>query len=105
MVVDIFLAPDDDVLVSVQSRTRRFETASKSYIREVIIASTFCKAMLGYLPLLHIALLGCYKTFFLICSPKKLRKNCTRTFRLLVSTHQMYKLTHENSNKIKFRIK
>ena len=95
MVVDIFLAPDDDVLVSVQSRTRRFETASKSYKREVIIASTFCKAMLGYLPLLPIALLGCYKTFFyktfffLICSPKKLRKNCTRIFRLLVSTPQI----------------
>ena len=104
MVVDIFLAPDDDVLVSVQSRTRRFETASKSYKREVIIASTFCKAMLGYLPLLPIALLGRYKTF-LICSPKKLRKICTRTFRLLVSTPQIYKLTHENSNKIKFRIK
>ena len=30
MVVDIFLAPDDGVLVSVQSRTRRFETVSKS---------------------------------------------------------------------------
>ena len=30
MVVDIFLAPDDDVLFSVQSRTRRFETISKS---------------------------------------------------------------------------
>ena len=75
MVVDIFLAPDDDVLVSVQSRTRRFETASKSYKREVIIASTFCKGMLGYLPLLPIALLGCYKTFFfLICSPKSLGK-------------------------------
>ena len=73
MVVDIFLAPDDDVLVSVQSRTRRFETASKSYKREVIIASTFFKAMLGYLPLLPIALLGCYKTF-LICSLKSLGK-------------------------------
>ena len=73
MVVDIFLAPDDGVLVSVQSRTRRFETVSKSYKREVIIASTFCKAMLGYLPLLPIALLGCYKAF-LICSPKCLRK-------------------------------
>ena len=70
MVVDIFLAPDDDVLVSVQSRTRRFETVSKSYKREVIIASTFCKAMLGYLPLLPIALLGCYKTFFNLL-PKK----------------------------------
>ena len=71
MVVDIFLAPDDDVLVSVQSRTRRFETASKSYKREVIIASTFCKAMLGYLPLLPIALLGCYKTSFFNLFPKK----------------------------------
>ena len=99
MVVDIFLAPDDDVLVSVQSRTRRFETVSKSYKREVIIASTFCKAMLGYLPLLPIAL-----NFFNLL-PKKLKKNCTRTFRLLVSTPQIYKLTHENSNKIKFRIK
>ena len=41
----IFLAPDDDVLVSVQSGTRRFETVSKSYRREVI----HCKYILqGY---------------------------------------------------------
>ena len=30
MVVGIFLAPDDDVLVSVQSRTRRFELSVKA---------------------------------------------------------------------------
>ena len=105
MVVDIFLAPDDDVLVSVQSRTRRFETASKSYKREVIIASTFCKAMLGYLPLLPIALLGCYKTFFKSVPQKSLGKIVLAFFVSLLVHLKLYKLTHENSNKIKFRIK
>ena len=62
--------------------------------------------MPGYLPLLLIALLGCLNIFNLLPkNKKKSLENCTCTFPLLVSTPYNYKLTYENSNKIKFRKK
>ena len=72
-----WLAPDDDVLVSVQSRARRFETVSNSY------GGNHCKYNLqGYAWLFTFvtySLIGMFK-HFLICSPKSLEKNLLTLF-------------------------